>query len=139
MVTPKKIWCTYFDSIYITQKYNHYKNKNTYQIIIFKKMVYSIYHQRFFKCKYKRAIPHIIKRKPPYWKVSKIYPQYFSLTVDITIEIEKINKSIIINIKAHNMVVKINGKIFHLKKNILDKKQQINDNICILNHRIITI
>ena len=37
------------------------------------------------------------------------------------------------------MVVKINGKTFHLKKYILDKKQQINDNICILNNRIITI
>ena len=87
----------------------------------------------------KRTIPHIIKRKPQYWKVSKIYPQYFSLTVDITIEFEKINKSIIINIKAHNIVVKINGKTFHFKKHILDKKQQINDNICILNNRIITI
>lgn len=37
------------------------------------------------------------------------------------------------------MVVKINGKIFHLKKYILDKKQQINDNICILNNRNISV
>lgn len=97
----------------------------TIQIIIFKKMVYSIYHQRFSSANIsKRTIPHIIKRKPPYWKVSKIYPQYFSLTVDITIEIEKINKSIIINIKAHNIVVKINGKTFHFKKYILDKNSR---------------